>query len=138
MRYLLDVNALIALGLEFHTQHRRVASWFEFEPQSSFLTCPITELGFVRVIAQVPAYGTDVRDARNLLLRLKKNRSRRIEFVADSDSILLLPHWVSNPAQTTDGHLLQLAKSNSAVLATLDKGITGSFLIPALGVIDND
>jgi hypothetical protein len=84
----------------------------------------------VRVIAQVPAYGTDVQDARKLLLRLKQNKTIPIEFIADSEEISSLPQWVKTPAQTTDGHLLQLAKTHNAVLATLDKGIPGAYLIP--------
>jgi hypothetical protein len=44
--------------------------------------------------------------------------------------ISTLPSWVKSPAQTTDGHLLQLAKANGAVLATLDAGIPGAYLIP--------
>jgi hypothetical protein len=38
MKYLLDVNALIALGLEFHALHSRVALWINSEPHSSYLT----------------------------------------------------------------------------------------------------
>jgi hypothetical protein len=41
-----------------------------------------------------------------------------------------LPDWAGSPAQTTDGHLVQLASANGAVLATLDAGIPGAFLIP--------
>jgi hypothetical protein len=130
MKYLLDVNALIALGLEFHALHSRVALWINSEPHSSYLTCSITELGFVRVIAQVPAYGTDVQDARKLLLRLKQNKTIPIEFIADTGDISSLPQWVKTPAQTTDGHLVQLARTHNAVLATLDKGIPGAYLIP--------
>jgi predicted nucleic acid-binding protein len=130
MKYLLDVNALIALGLEFHTLHLRVARWIESEPASSYLTCPITELGFVRVIAQVSAYGTDVQAAKMLLLRIRNNKTKHIEFVLDGEEIATLPAWAKTPAQTTDGHLVQLAKSNGAVLATLYKGIPGAYLIP--------
>jgi predicted nucleic acid-binding protein len=130
MRYLLDVNALIALGLEFHTFHFRIAAWIGSEPHSTYLTCSVTELGFVRVMAQVPTYATDVQAAKNLLLRLKRSRSKLIEFVSDTEDISSLPQWVKTPAQTTDGHLLHLATANSAVLATFDKGIPGAFLIP--------
>jgi uncharacterized protein len=130
MKYLLDVNALIALGLEFHTLHLRVARWIKSEPDSSLYTCPVTEIGFVRVISQIPAYKTDVHAARELLLHFKQSRARRIEFIADSEEISSLPPWVKTPLQVTDGHLAQLAKSNGAVLATLDNGIPGALLIP--------
>lgn len=130
MKYLLDVNALIALGLEFHTHHVRVARWIQSDPLRCYLTCPITELGFVRIIAQVPSYGTDVQAARRLLLQLKQNRVQPIEFVPDREDITSLPSWVKTPPQVTDGHLAQLATANSALLATLDKGIPGTYLIP--------
>jgi predicted nucleic acid-binding protein len=130
MKYLLDVNTLIALGLEFHTLHARVSQWIRSDSSGSYLTSPITELGFVRVIAQVPSYGTSVHETRGLLLRLKQSRSKLIEFVPDSVDITSLPSWVTAPALTTDGHLVELAKANDAVLATLDQGIPGAFLIP--------
>jgi uncharacterized protein len=130
MKYLLDVNALIALGLEFHAFHLRVAHWVKSDPHRTYLTCPITELGFIRVIAQVPAYRTDLQEAKKLLLRLKQNRARLIEFTADSEDINSLPDWVNTPAQTTDGYLVQLAAANNAILATLDRGIPGAYLIP--------
>jgi hypothetical protein len=34
--------------------------------------------------------------------------------------------------QTTDGHLLELARTHQAQLATLDTGIPGALLIPDL------
>jgi len=46
------------------------------------------------------------------------------------NDISSLPQWAKSPAQTTDGHLVELAKAHSAVLATLDEGIPGAFLIP--------
>jgi hypothetical protein len=68
--------------------------------------------------------------ARDLLLGLKKSSLLPLEFIADGNDVSLLPSWSKTPAQSTDGHLVQLAKSNGAVLATLDKGIPGAFLIP--------
>jgi len=37
---------------------------------------------------------------------------------------------VKSSKQTTDGHLLQLAATNGAVLATLDHNIPGAYVIP--------
>ena len=72
MRYLLDVNALVALGLRNHEFHNRVARWLKAEQFPPVATCSITELGFVRVLAQASAYGLSVADARAVLLRLTK------------------------------------------------------------------
>ena len=130
MRYLLDVNALIALGIFHHRFHDRVNAWITSQQGERWLTCSITELGFARVIAQTPDYGFTVQQARTLLLGLKKNGKLQLTFLSDGNDISMLPAWVKTPKQTTDGHLLQLAKANGAVLATLDEGIPGALLIP--------
>jgi predicted nucleic acid-binding protein len=130
MRYLLDVNALVALGIFHHRFHDRVNSWIPSQEGAHWLTCSITELGFARVIAQTPDYGFTVQQARTLLLGLKTNGMLMFTFLTDGNDISLLPTWVKTPKQTTDGHLVQLAKANGAVLATLDGGIPGAFLIP--------
>jgi predicted nucleic acid-binding protein len=55
MIYLLDVNALVALGFINHEFHCRLASWVQSHHAPSLASCSITELGFVRVLAQAPA-----------------------------------------------------------------------------------
>jgi predicted nucleic acid-binding protein len=129
MTYLLDVNALVALGFINHEFHVRVARWVQSSsPQLG--SCPITELGFVRVLAQAPAYGFTVAQARTLLLRLKEVRTSPLTFIADAQDVSHLPTWVKMPKQITDGHLAKLASTNGAILATLDENIPGSYVIP--------
>lgn len=130
MTYLLDVNALIALGFTHHEFHDRMAAWVQAQQFPPLATCSITELGFVRVLAQAPAYGLTTVQARALLLRLKKARALRLTFIADGHDISHLPTWVKTPKQTTDGHLVRLANSNGAILGTLDERIPGAYLIP--------
>jgi len=130
MIYLLDVNALVALGFINHEFHRRLASWVQSHNAPSLASCSITELGFVRVLAQAPAYGFTVTQARALLLRLKEARTSRLSFISDEHDVSHLPGWVRAPKQITDGHLSKLASANGAVLATLDENIPGSYLIP--------
>ena len=130
MRYLLDVSALIAYGFRQHDFHDRAGAWIGSRKGDRFLTCSITELGFVRVLGNVRAYGMDVAQARSLLMELKGWKALPLEFLPDGNDISSLPKGVKKPAQTTDGHLLQLASANGAVLATLDEGIPGAFLIP--------
>jgi hypothetical protein len=62
-------------------------------------------------------------------MELKSWSTLPLEFLPDAIDISALPAWVKTPKQTTDGHLVQLAIANSAVLATLDDGIPGAFLI---------
>lgn len=130
MIYLLDVNALLALAVSNHVFHNRVARWVGSLQGSSLATCSITELGFVRVLAQAPAYGFNVAQARALLQRLKRAGAVACVFIADGNDISRLPGWVKAPKQITDGHLARLADAHEAVLATLDEKIPDTFLIP--------
>jgi predicted nucleic acid-binding protein len=130
MKYLLDVNVLIAYGFRRHDFHDRVGAWIRSRKGDQFLTCSITELGFVRILGNVRTYGMDVAHAKNLLQQLKTWKAFPLTFIKDGNDISSLPKWVKSPAQTTAGHLLQLASANGAVLATLDDGIPGAFLIP--------
>ena len=130
MIYLLDVNALVALGFLNHEFHARVAAWVRSHNSPHLASCSITELGFARVLAQAPAYGFTVAQARTLLLRLKQAKNSTLTFIPDNHDISHLPAWVRAPRQITDGHLSKLASANGAVLATLDENIPGSYLIP--------
>jgi hypothetical protein len=94
------------------------------------LTCSITELGFLRVLAQAPQYGFTIAHARALLLRLKRGDSLKFTFIPDGHDVSHIPAWVKTAKQTTEGHLVQLARANSAILARLDERIPGTFLIP--------
>jgi predicted nucleic acid-binding protein len=134
MKYLLDVNALVALGFLQHEFHERVAAWARTRASKGALelaTCSITELGFVRVLAQAPHYGFTVAHARTLLLRLKTGNSLKFTFITDDQDVSHLPAWVKTAKQTTGGHLVRLAKAEGAILATLDRSLAGAFLIPA-------
>ncbi|MBP7476194.1 MAG: hypothetical protein KA810_13140 [Pyrinomonadaceae bacterium] len=133
MKYLLDVNALIALGIKQHEHNFRVENWiagFSAKSRPTFTTCSITELGFVRIVSQVSAYSFTLEDARKELLQLKRSTILNFTFISDQNDISNLPAWVKSHKQATDGHLAELAKSNGAILATLDENISGSFLIP--------
>jgi predicted nucleic acid-binding protein len=130
MIYLLDVNALLALGFQQHEFHDRVASWVRRERPSHLATCSITELGFVRVLSQAAAYGLSIGQARALLLRLKASVAPQILFLPDNHDVSHLPAWVKTAAQVSDGHLAELAKAHTAILGTLDRKIPGAFLIP--------
>ena len=133
MRYLLDVNTLLALVVLEHEFHARVASWLEHLGAigvPELATCAITELGFVRVLAQAQQYGSSVAQARELLLEVKNSDGVDWIFIPDDRDISRLPKWVRTPKQTTDGHLAELARVNEAVLATLDRRVPDAFLIP--------
>jgi predicted nucleic acid-binding protein len=131
MRYLLDVNVLVAFALQEHEFHSRVANWMKgSEAKKAFpvATCAITEIGFVRILARV--YGFTVADAKMLLRRLKGIGDLDFLFLADGESAENLPRWVVSHGQVTDGHLRGLAIGHGAALATLDGKIPDAFLVP--------
>jgi len=128
--YLLDVNALLALGIDEHEFHQRTVKWVkQVAPHAAFATCAITELGFLRVLLQ--AYSaTTVPLGQKLLMLLKSSRLVRYQFLADDQDTMQLPAWVQWPNQITGGHLMALAKAHNAALASLDQSIRGAFIIP--------
>ncbi len=129
MTYLLDVNALVALGFANHEFHQRIAAWVRGQ-RPSLATCSITELGFARALSQAPAYGLTIAHARTLLQRIQRANASRFTFISDAHDLSHLPAWVRTAKQITAGHLLELARENGGVLATLDGGIPGTYLIP--------
>ena len=128
MMWLLDVSALLAFGFTEHEFHPRVAAWAASERSATFACCPITELGFVRILAQTDTYGLPIAQSRETLIRLK--RAVGFAFFPDDLDVSQLPDWVKTSAQSTDGYLVQLARSHGATLATLDRKIPGAFVIP--------
>ncbi len=127
MRLLLDVNVLIAAGNAGHADHTRTLRWIAGLSQRQFLTCPITELGFVRICV-ANALQPNVRSAIAALERWKN--ATKAQLVPDELGAARLPAWASTAAKTTDGHLLALAQTHGAQLATLDRGIPGALVIP--------
>jgi predicted nucleic acid-binding protein len=130
MRYLLDVNALIALAHTGHSLHGKAIAWYLSVRKSAtgFHTCSITELGFVRV-SVATGLQADIEEAKQALDALKSSSSVRFELIPDGLGAANLPAFVKKPQSITDGHLFELARQNSARLATLDKSIPGSLFM---------
>ncbi len=135
MKYLLDVNVLVAWGWSDHVEHERAASWIGATKRKRgviLLTSPIPELGFVRVSLQRTRGRLALSDAVDTLASMIRSLGHRHRFLADGRSATDgFPSWCSNASKTTDAHLLSLALDNGAQLATLDADIPGAFLIPA-------
>ena len=102
MRYLLDVNGLVALGFLQHEFHERVAGWVHTlasRGDPELATWSITELGFVRVLAQARQYGFTIAHARTLLLRLKTGNSPKFTFIPDDHDVSHIPAWVKTASK---------------------------------------
>ena len=130
MKYLLDINLLIALSHAAHAHHGRAKDWYVSAKQTqvSLCTCSITELGFVRVSVQT-GLQDDVSAARKALAALKSSSSLPFEILGDDIGADRLPGFARTPNKLTDGHLFELARSHGAQLVTLDSGIPGAILL---------
>lgn len=133
MSYLLDVNALVALGWLGHIHNHRVRKWMAFElgKLTSFATAPITELGFVRISTQISDPKVSVAEAAIRLEEITGQLGHHHRFIPDDlSSCRDFPAWCRNPKHTTDAHLLALAEKHGLQLVTLDTGIPRAFVIP--------
>jgi toxin-antitoxin system PIN domain toxin len=130
VKYLLDVNMLVALGHTLHVHHARAEWWLKsVAPKAEGLaTCAITELGFVRVSVQT-GLQPDVATAAKALASLKASSPVGIELWPDAIGVDKLPRYVKKPADLTDGHLLELARANGAQFVTLDGDIPEALLV---------
>ena len=133
MTYLLDVNLLIALAWPSHVHHTIAQEWFRDNRRAGWSTCPVTQIGFVRISSNPKFIDGAVAPGEAIALLRQVTTARDHTFwpdnfdVATSDEIpptLLLGH-----RQVTDAYLLGLAIHCQGKLATLDNGITA--LLPS-------
>lgn len=135
MKYLLDVNVLVAWGWSDHVAHERTVMWIAAtmrKKTSTLLTSAIPELGFVRVSVQRTAGRVTVTEAGQTLAAMLSTLGARHLFLPDDRPVVGFPVWCRQASRTTDAHLLELAESHGARLATLDTDIPGAFLVPGL------
>jgi toxin-antitoxin system PIN domain toxin len=124
MKYLLDVNALIASIWEDHSDHEQADTWIQGK---SLVTCALSELGFLRVSTQPKALGATMANAQKLLRDFLGKH--HVEFIPCD-----LPALDSRPTKSeevTDFYLAELAARKGLKLATLDTNISH----PAVEVI---
>ncbi len=117
MSHLLDVNFLIACGWESHAEYIRASRWLS--RAKSFATCPISEMGFLRVSLSA-AFGASFEDAMAALDAIACMRTHR--FLRDATRAQSLPP-VSTSKDVTDAHLVGLARRYRLKLATFDAAL---------------
>jgi uncharacterized protein len=121
---LLDVNVLIAMFDFKHIMHAPARRWFSGWA-GQFASCPITELGFVRITSN-PRYENpfpNIDEAIALVSAFKKHA--QYCFLPDSISVAEAnnKYGLCNHKQSTDRYLLRLAMSHGARLITFDAAI---------------
>ena len=114
MSHLLDVSFLVACGWKSHADHRAARQWLD--SQTTFYTCPLTQLGFLRVSLS-PAFRATFEAARTVLEELMAVKAGR--FVADTLPATDLP-TLSSASNVTDAYFVALARAARLRLATLD------------------
>ncbi len=127
MSWLLDANALIALGWPAHEHHGTVHRWFQRHAVDGWATTAFTQSAFVRIVSQPVFSGRviSVTQVAELLLRNTAHVGHRLlamdfgfEQVLGCCTGGLLGH-----RQITDAYLLTTAARHHARLVTFDGGI---------------
>jgi hypothetical protein len=123
--YLPDVNLLVALSDPSHVHYLAADNWRQRIGIARFLLCPITEAGFVRLMANPIIGGLSMNGAILLL--------QEIAALPSCESLPIEHSWLEliqpltprlhGYRQVTDALLLGLAIRNGAILVTLDRRI---------------
>jgi toxin-antitoxin system PIN domain toxin len=134
MRALLDVNVLIALLDAAHVHHRLATAWLRRELKHGWASCPITQVGCVRIMSQ-PAYPGALR-AADIASRLGEACAHEAHgFWPDSVDLLggAAVDWshVLGHRQVTDTYLLALAVQNRGRFASFDRRIAPNAVVGA-------
>jgi toxin-antitoxin system PIN domain toxin len=116
MKYLLDVNVLLAAAWANHPQYAVADAWLKGK---AVVVCPLAELGFLRISTHRKAIAAPMEDARKALETfLSETNAMRI-----ADDLPGLESHAEDSEQVTDHYLAALAKDHGYKLATLDRGI---------------
>ena len=123
MRALLDVNVLIALLDAAHIHHQRASQWLEQSLHHGWASCPLTQNGCLRIMAQ-PAYPQALPLAA-VAQRLGQAAATPAHlFIADDYSLLDADslHWLQllGHSQVTDAYLLGLAVRHGCRFVSFD------------------
>lgn len=123
--WLLDVNMLLAWLWPAHEAHKAASGWMLSHRQEPWATCPITEMGFLRIVTNpsfsphAPAWAEAIR-----ILRKHTEGSSGHSFWQDSltlaDLDMMFGSRIRGPSQITDAYLLALAMHHDGRMVTFD------------------
>jgi uncharacterized protein len=133
IRFLLDINVLIALIDPGHVQHDRAHEWFALQGSQAWATCPLIENGAMRIVGhhRYPNSPGTPGAVAELLATFRKLPGHAFW----PDDISLLDQQHANPArllesaQVTDSYLLALARAHRGKLATFDQRLVTNAVI---------
>jgi len=118
------VNVIIARTDSRHEHHNRVVRWQERHSDELFVTCPLTENGFVRIYGH-PNYPGGPGSPAEAMVELRYLRALPVHrFIPDSlslaDAEVFLDLAGVSPRQLSDVYLLGLAAHHGIEFATTD------------------
>jgi len=125
---LLDVNVLVALLVPEHEHHRLAVDWFAREAiTDGWATCAVTELGVIRVCAQLSG-GRMFPEATadRLLMLTVSNRPHTWWPGIASPALMAEVRSAATAKQVTDGYLLGLARRNGGRIVTFDRALAAT------------
>lgn len=129
---LLDVNVLIALAWPSHVHHAQAHAWFARRAADGWATCPLTQLGFVRISSNPKIIPEAVLPQQALKVLGQMVEHKHHVFWTDdlglTDRHIPVVHLMGH-RQVTDAYLLGLAIRRRGRLVTLDESL--SSLLPA-------
>lgn len=125
---LLDVNVLLALLWSSHEDHEKVQAWFAQSSKAGWATCPFTQAGCVRILAN-PAFSKNAPSLQQAveLLSVNLNHSSHVFWPDDLtfvEAVRPMERLLVGHKQVTDAYLLGLAIRRKARLVTLDRSIS--------------
>jgi toxin-antitoxin system PIN domain toxin len=123
MRALLDVNVLIALLDAAHMHHARATQWLQQQIAYGWASCPLTQNGCLRIMAQ-PAYPQALPLVAVASRLAQATAHPAHAFLADDYSLLDANqlHWqhLLGHRQITDSYLLGLAVRQQCRFVSFD------------------
>jgi len=125
LRYLPDVNLLLALSSQDHVYYATATKWLVGIRGAPLLLSAVTESGFVRLTAS-PHVGNRKMETAIELLEDIRSLPNRESLPMDGSWLELISPLVSRihgHRQVTDALLLGLAIRHNAILVTLDPKI---------------
>jgi hypothetical protein len=125
---LLDVNVLLALGWAEHEAHESVVERLSRRPAPVWATCPITQLGFIRISSTsgVFSHTLSPQQAHAALSALCEDARHR--FLSQHPGVIECDFsLLGGPRQTTDAYLVALARHHRLHLLTLDGRLVNAF-----------
>ena len=123
---LLDVNVLVALAWPSHVHHAQAHAWFNAHAADGWATCPLTQLGFVRISSHPRIIPEAVSPRQALQLLAQMTRMDRHVFWPDDlslDDRHIPADLIMGHRQFTDAYLVGLAMRKGGRLVTFDAAL---------------